>query len=198
MRLRSQLDSENRYKACSKPARHAPDCGSLACHSKQGESRQVGSRSALPGNHRPAPDYRAEHRRQMGIGRNQPHRANFQERGGIFTAGGYANVHFDAPACAQNRDGSRDIRRDTQAEGGVVLRADGDDPQGGTCAGQHSGNGRNGAVTAAYHEHANSVMKRILDCPCQIAARLYQVYLWRNLPGLHLVDHIHDFDRELI
>ena len=67
--------------------------------------------------------------------------------------GGHANVHFDAAARAQDGDGGRDVRRDAQAEGRVVLRADGNDPQGGACTGQDPGHGRNGAVATADHEH---------------------------------------------
>ena len=124
-------------------------------------------------------------------GRNQPHRANFQERCADFAAGGHANVHFDAPARSQDGDGSRDIIRDVQAEGSVILRADGDDPQGGVCTGQGSGHGRNGAVTAAYHEHTDPLREGILDHPGQVAARFDQVGFRNELPGLHLMDHIH-------
>ena len=87
--------------------------------------------------------------------------------------------------------------RDAQAEGCVILRADGDDPQGGACAGQGSGHGRNGAVTAAYHEHADPLREGILDHPWQVAARLDQKSFWNELPGLHLTDHIHQLDRRL-
>ena len=96
---------------------------------------------------------------------------------------------------AQDGDGSRDIRRDAQAEGGVILRADGDDPQGGACTGQGSGHGRNGAVTAAYHEHADPLREGILDHPGQVAARFDQVGFRYELPGLHLMDHIHHLYR---
>ena len=92
---------------------------------------------------------------------------------------------------AQDSDGSRDVRRDAQAEGGVILRADGDDPQGGVCTGQASGHGRNGAVTAAYHKHADALCEGILDHPWQVAARFDQVGFWYELPFLHLMDHIH-------
>ena len=81
--------------------------------------------------------------------------------------------------------------RNAQAEGRVVLRADGDDPQGSACAGQRSGHGRNGAVAAADHEHADPLREGILDHLWQVAARFDQEGFRHELPGLHLADHIH-------
>ena len=111
-----------------------------------------------------------------------------------FSAGGHANVHFDPPSRAQDSDGSRDIRRDAQAEGSVILRADRDDPQGGACTRQDSGHGRNGAVPAANHEHADALRESILDHPRQVAARFDHEGFRHELPGLHLTDHIHELD----
>jgi hypothetical protein len=36
--------------------------------------------------------------------------------------------YLDLPSCAQDGDGGRNILRDAQAEGHIVLRAEGDDP----------------------------------------------------------------------
>src|SRR5450759_751463 len=131
-------------------------------------------------------------------GRNQAYRASFQERGVNIAAGGHANVQFDSPAVSQDGDGSRDLRRDAQAEGYVILRADGDNPQGGRYASQGSGHGRNGTVTAAYHEHMNSLREGIHDHLRQVTARLDQKSFWDELPDLHLTDHIHKLDSRLI
>ena len=85
--------------------------------------------------------------------------------------------------------------RDAQAEGHVVLRAGGDDPQGGACASQGSGHRKNRAIAAADHEHTNPLCEGVLDHHRQVAARFDQEGFGHELPGLHLVDHIHDLDR---
>ena len=55
--------------------------------------------------------------------------------------------------------------RDAQAEGHVVLRAGGDDPQGGARAGQGFGHGKNRAIAAADHEHADPLREGVPDHP---------------------------------
>ena len=87
-----------------------------------------------------------------------------------------------------------DVRRDAQAEGRVVLRADGNDPQGGACTGQDSGHGRNGAVATADHEHPDPLRQSIPDRSGQVAARFDQEGFRHELPSLHLVNDIQDPD----
>ena len=124
--------------------------------------------------------------------RSQPHRACLQEGCADPAASGHAYIHFDAPAVPKDGDGSRDVIGNVQAEGGIILCADRDDPQGGGCTGQAPGHGRNGAITAAYHEHTEPLGERTLDQSGQVAARFDQVGFRYQFPGLHLVDHIHD------
>ena len=81
----------------------------------------------------------------------------------------------------------------SQAEGHVVLRAGGDDPQGGARASLRRRPRKNRAIAAADHEHADPLREGVLDHHRQVAARFDQEGFGHELPGLHL-DHILDFD----
>ena len=123
-------------------------------------------------------------------GRNQPHRANFQEGSTYFAASSHADVHFDTPAGSQDAYCSRNIIGNTQAEGRVILRTDGDDPEGGTGARQGPGHGRNGTITAADHKHTDPLAEGIPDHTGQVTALFHQVGFRHQLAGLHFMDHI--------
>ena len=76
-------------------------------------------------------------------------RVQVQEGQLVLPANRLAYIHFDAPARSQGGDSSRDIRRDAQAEGHVVLSTGWDDPQGSVCASQGSSHDIDGAVAPA-------------------------------------------------
>src|SRR5450759_5523250 len=59
-------------------------------------------------------------------------------------------------------------------------------------ASQGSSHSRYGAVTTTYNEHPEPLFESVLHNPGKVAARFNQVGFWNQLPGLHLMDHIHN------